>query len=56
VNFKEPLAVIFHKGIEWIDPKAAEVYEIEVKSGVVYVRRKPRRGAFATSTADFPSF
>jgi len=56
VNFKEPLAVISHKGVEWIDPKAAEVYEIEVKSGVVYVRRKPRRGAFATSTADFSSF
>ena len=56
VNFKEPLAVISKHGVEWIDPKMAEVYEVEVKSGVVYVRRKPRRGAFATSTAAGFSF
>jgi len=42
VNFKEPLAVISHKRVEWIDPKAAEVYEIHIEDGTVYVRRRPR--------------
>jgi len=53
INLREPLAVISDRGVEWIDPKLAEVYEVEVKSGVVYVRRKPRRGAFATTSAGF---